>query len=183
MAAPPGTALGRERAPNSEEPAMNLPAMCCLPLLAVAFAAAAAQPSSQVDPASAPAATSATPAVVGCGRISVFDVAPRSKDLYRARLINVDGQLPGPTSARSYRISAGKHSLEVAELIDEKQFNDLQMRQRTQRSDRYKTIELDVQPNTTYLLAAHLIEANRNDIIGQTYWEPVIYSQSSEACN
>ena len=161
---------------------MNLSVLCCLPLLAVAFAASA-QPLSQVDPASAPASTAATPAVAGCGRISVFDVAPRSTDLYRARLINVDGQLPGPTSARSYRVSPGKHSLEVAELIDEKQFNDLQMRQRTQRSDRYKTIELDVQPNTTYLLAAHLIEANRNDIIGQTYWEPVIYSQSSEACN
>jgi hypothetical protein len=161
---------------------MNLSALCCLPLLAVAFATTA-QPLAQVDPASAPATTSAAPAVTGCGRISVFDVAPRSKDLYRARLINVDGKLPGPTSARSYRVGAGKHTLEVAELIDVKQFNDLQLRQRTQQSDRYKTIELDVQPNTTYLLAAHLIEANRNDIIGQTYWEPVIFSQSSEACN
>ncbi len=163
---------------------MNLSVLCCLPLLAVAFATTA-QPLSQVDPASVPASTSATPAtaVAGCGRISVFDVAPRSKDLYRARLMNVDGKLPGPTAARSYRVNAGKHALEVAELIDERQFNDVQLRQRVKQSDRYKTIELDVQPNTTYLLAAHLIEANRNDIIGQTYWEPVIFSQSSEACN
>ncbi|UNK48264.1 hypothetical protein MNR01_10815 [Lysobacter sp. S4-A87] len=160
---------------------MNLSALYCLPLLGMAFVVSA-QPASQVDPASAPAATSVAPAVAGCGRISVFDVAPRSKDLYRARLMNVDGELPGPTSARSFRVSAGKHTLEVAEAIDDNQFTGMQLRQRVQQSDRYKTIELDVQPNTTYLLAAHLIEANRSDIIGQTYWEPVIYQHNSEAC-
>jgi len=160
---------------------MNLPALCCLPLLGTAFAVAA-QPMPQVDPASAPAATSAAPAVAGCGRISVFDVAPRSKDLYRARLINVDGELPGPSSSRSFRVSAGKHTLEVAELIDDNQFNSIELRQRVQNSDRYKTLELDVQPDTTYLLAAHLIEAKRGDIIGQGYWEPVIYQHNSEAC-
>jgi hypothetical protein len=156
-------------------------ALCCLPLLGLAFVAFA-EPAAQADPASAPAATSAAPAVTGCGRISVFDVAPRSKDLYRARLINVDGTLPGPTTARSYRVPAGKHSLEVAEMIEDEQFNDVQLRQRAQQSDRYKTIELDVKPNTTYLLASHLIEERRNNIMDRSYWEPVIYSQSSEAC-
>ncbi|HEY5804672.1 MAG TPA: hypothetical protein VIT90_13355 [Lysobacter sp.] len=160
---------------------MNPLALCCLPLLGLAFVAVAG-PAVQTDPASAPAATSAAPAVAGCGRISVFDVAPRSQDLYRARLINVDGTLPGPTSARSYRVAAGKRSLEVAEMIDNEQFNDVQLRQRVQQSDRYKTIELDVQPNTTYLLGSHLIEERRNNIMDGSYWEPVIYSHSSEAC-
>lgn len=160
---------------------MKLPVLHCLPLLGIAFAVAA-QPGPQVDPASAPAATSAAPAVTGCGRISVFDVAPRSKDLYRARLINVDGELPGPSSSRTFRVSAGKHTLEVAELIDDHQFNSIELRQRVRNSNRYKTLELDVQPDTTYLLAAHLIEDKRSDIIGQGYWEPVIYQHNSEAC-
>ncbi|MGO4221527.1 hypothetical protein AB4Y64_06685 [Lysobacter sp. TAF61] len=168
---------------------MNKLALCRLPTLGAAIAglaslgiASAGTASPQVDPASAPAATSVAPGAAGCGRVSVFDVAPRSKDLYRARLINIDGTLPGPTTARSYRVAAGKHTLEVAEIIDNEQFGDVQLRQRAQQADRYKTIELDVQPNTTYLLAAHLIEERRNYIMDQSYWEPVIYSQSSEAC-
>ena len=40
-----------------------------------------------------------------CGRISVFDVAPRNQDLYRARLINLDGQSPGPSGSRSFRVA------------------------------------------------------------------------------
>lgn len=117
-----------------------------------------------------------------CGRISVFDVAPRSQEVYRARLLNIDGELPGPTGARSFRVTPGRHVLEVAEAIDNEQFNDVQLRQRVQRADRYKTLEVDVQPDTTYLLGARLVEARRNYIADGSYWEPVIYRQNSETC-
>ena len=137
-----------------------------VPLVATATASGAAQAAS---PGS-------------CGRISVFDVAPRSEELYRARLINIDGTLPGPTGARSYRVTPGRHVLEVAEAIDNEQFNDVQLRQRVQRSDRYKTLEVDVKPDTTYLLGARLVEARRNHIGDGSYWEPVIYRQNSESC-
>jgi hypothetical protein len=161
---------------------MNKFALCCLALLCTG-SNAHARSTPQVDPATAPASTTAAPVAMGrCGRISVFDVAPRNQDIYRAKLINIDGQLPGPTNARSFRVTPGKHTLEVAELIDNEQFNDLQLRQRVQQSDRYKSIELDVQPNTTYLLGAHLIESRRNYITDRSYWEPVIYHQNSEAC-
>lgn len=129
----------------------------------------------QPGPAQAAAAGS-------CGRISVFDVAPRSREVYRAKLINIDGALPGPTSARSFRVTPGRHVLEVAEIIDNEQFNDVQLRQRVKHADRYKTLEVDVKPDTTYLLAAHLIEARRNRIADGSYWEPVIYGQNSEPC-
>lgn len=127
--------------------------------------------------------TPATPsAASGCGRVSVFDVAPRNQDVFRARLISIDGALPGPAGSRSYRLPAGKHSFEVAELIDNNQFDDVELRQRDQRSGHYKTLDLDVRPDTTYLLGAHLVDAHRNDILSGAYWEPVIYSQNSEPC-
>ena len=118
-----------------------------------------------------------------CGRISVFDVAPRSQDLYRAKLLNIDGELAGPTGARSFRVKPGKRVLQVAELIDSEQFNDVQLRQRDMRPDPYKDLVVDVQPGTTYLLAARLVPARRNYITDGSYWEPVIYQQNSEPCH
>jgi len=117
-----------------------------------------------------------------CGRISVFDVAPRSEELYRARLMNIDGRLPGPAGAKSFRVTPGRHVLEVAELIDPEQFNDVQRRQRDMRPDPYKELVVDVQPDTTYLLGARLVTARRNYITDGSYWEPVIYHQNSEPC-
>lgn len=118
----------------------------------------------------------------GCGRVSVFDVAPRNQNLFRARLISIDGALPGPAGSRSYRLPAGPHVLEVAELIDTNQFGDVELKQRDQRSGAYKKVSLDVKPDTTYLLGAQLIDAHRNDILSGAYWEPVIYSESKVPC-
>jgi hypothetical protein len=118
----------------------------------------------------------------GCGRISVFDVAPRSRDLYGARLLEIDGELPGPSGSRTFRVAAGFHKLKVSELIDAKQFSDVALRQRGKGRDLSKTMEIEVKPDTTYLLAAHLIEAHRNDIIQGGYWEPVVYDQHKEPC-
>lgn len=132
--------------------------------------------------ASAQADQPTTSGSVRCGRISVFDVAPRNQDLYRARLMSIDGRTAGPVGTRTYRVPVGPHTLEVAELIDVEQFSDVQLLQRDQRMDRYKTLEVNVKPDTTYLLAAHLIEARRNRIADGSYWEPVIYGQNSEPC-
>ncbi|MDR0184454.1 hypothetical protein [Lysobacter arvi] len=150
-----------------------------LPLLSLALFAGTCVAGGQASPSAAPtrAADDAR-----CGRISVFDVAPRSEELYRARVMNIDGRLPGPTGARSFRVTPGRHVLEVAELIDPEQFNDVQRRQRDMRPNPYKELVVDVQPDTTYLLAARLVTARRNFINDGSYWEPVIYRQNSEPC-
>ncbi len=148
--------------------------MLRFPILFVLTGIGVAAPAMAQLSADAPAST--------CGRISDFDAAPRSQDLYRARLMNVDGQLPGPTGSRSYRVSPGPHTLQVAELIDNDQFNDLQLQQRVRNANRYKTLQIDVQPGVTYSLAAKLVEARRNYILDQSYWQPVIYRQVNAAC-
>jgi len=147
-----------------------------LPFLSLAVAVAGAAVAGPDQPAPAPTAES------GCGRVSIFDVAPRSQEIYRARVMNIDGRLPAPTGTKTFKLPAGRHVLEVAELIDPEQFNSVQRRQRDMRSDPYKELVVDVQPNTTYLLGAQLVTARRGDIMDGSYWEPVIYHQNSESC-
>lgn len=121
--------------------------------------------------------------VSSCGRISVFDIAPRGQQLYKAVLIAVDGELPGPTSSDVFRLSPGVHQLTVAEAIDPRQFGELQRYQRDRSSrDRYKTLEVDVQPGITYRLAARFHLEERNSIRDGAYWEPVIWKETAESC-
>jgi hypothetical protein len=118
-----------------------------------------------------------------CGRISVFDIAPRSQQLYRAVLIAVDGKLPGPADLDTRRLTPGRHVLRVAEAIDSRRFADVQQFLRSrQNRDRYKEIELDVQPGITYRLAARFITEERHSIRDGAYWEPVIWKETPEPC-
>lgn len=121
--------------------------------------------------------------VSSCGRISVFDIAPRTHKLYPAVLIAIDGKLPGPTSSDVFRITPGPHQLTVAEAIDWRQFSDLQRlhRDRNMR-DRYKVLEVVVQPGITYRLSARFHPEERHSIRDGAYWEPVIWKESPETC-
>ena len=119
-----------------------------------------------------------------CGRVSVFDTAPRAQHIYPAVLIAVDGRLPGPTSGPSWRVPAGRHVLTVAERIDSEQFGDLQRFQRDRRSDGgYKELEIVVEPNTTYRIGARFILDRRSSIRDNGYWEPVVYAELGEPCS
>lgn len=119
-----------------------------------------------------------------CGRISVFDSAPRGDQVYPAVLIAIDGRAPGPTSGPSYRVRPGVHELTVAEKIDPEQFSSLQRFQRDRRADGgYKTLTLDVRPGITYRLGAHFDLERRNFIRDNSYWEPVVWGEVAEACN
>lgn len=129
------------------------------------------------------AATSAGDSESNCGRVSTFDIAPRSQRLYQAMLIAIDGEAPGPAGTHSFRLEPGTHRLTVAEAIDARQFDPIALRQRDGRHpDRYKEIEIVVQPGVTYRLAARFHIEERNSIRDGAYWEPVIWRESPEAC-
>ncbi|HET9485673.1 MAG TPA: PDZ domain-containing protein, partial [Xanthomonadales bacterium] len=54
----------------------------------------------------------AAPAQAGsCGRISVFHIAPRSQHLYPARILSIDGEIPGPAQQDTYRVAPGPHEV------------------------------------------------------------------------
>lgn len=118
-----------------------------------------------------------------CGRISVFDIAPRNQQLFPAVLIAVDGAQPGPSNSAAFRVAPGKHLLTVAERIDTDRFSAVSLAQRTRAGgERYQRLELLVQPGVTYRLAARLDPAAPGAILGNAYWQPVIWSEQAEDC-
>lgn len=119
-----------------------------------------------------------------CGRISVFDVAPRKSHVYPAVLIALGGEVPGPAGNDAYRVRPGRHELTVAEAIDPEQFTSLARVTRDRRSDpdRYKTLVIDVQPGITYRLGAQFHLDERHSIRDGEYWDPVIYTEVAEPC-
>ena len=125
-------------------------------------------------------AATTTPSA-GCGRISDFDVAPRQQHLHRAQLIAIDGNSVGPSGSPSYRLSAGRHTLTVAEEIDAR-YLSFNSRQRNAGSDSHKQIEVDVKPNTTYFLAARLNMDKLNQWRDGAYWDPALWLEKTEHC-
>ena len=122
-------------------------------------------------------------ATAGCGRIGDFDVAPRQQSLHAAKIISIDGVTPGPQGSHSFRVAAGRHVVKVSEQIEAKYlpFND-RLRNAGMTQSRYKTIEVDVAPDTTSLIAARLIEDQRTQWKDGAYWEPVAWKQIGESC-
>lgn len=126
-------------------------------------------------------AATATMPIAGCGRINEFDVAPRQQHLHRAQLIAIDGTSPGPSGSPSFELSVGRHTLTVAEEIEDRylSFNN---RLRNAGNDRYKQIDVDVKPNTTYFLAARLNMDKVNQWRDGAYWDPALWLEKTERC-
>ncbi len=120
-------------------------------------------------------------ASAACGRISIFDNAPRQKDLHAAFIVNIDGKLPGTHDQKVYRVTPGKHVLEVIEHIDNK-YLTINDRQRTM-ARKYKKLTIDVSPNTTYSVAARLNQEHASDWQNGAYWDPVVWNETTEACH
>lgn len=126
--------------------------------------------------AAAGAVPTAAATHAGCGRISTFHVAPRSERLYPARLLSIDGAIPGPGDQDTYRLAPGRHLLEVAEDIDAQDLPTAFSRRRAVLGR--KRLEVVVEPGTTHLVAARLVDT----LGGRDYWEPVVWKTLAEDC-
>ena len=124
------------------------------------------------------------PAMEGCGRVSTFLTPPISEDLFPALLHEIDGRLFGSLDSQVFRLPAGRHVLKVTEEIRGDRFLAQQNRQRgrVMRNERFKFLEIDVQPNTKYHLGVRFFPDRRNPIRDQRYWEPVIWKETAEPC-
>lgn len=128
-------------------------------------------------PSSAPANSAE-----GCGRISVFDVAPRQQQLHAATLIAIDGVTPGPFGAKAYSVSAGTHMLKVGERIESRYISFPQNQRNPPIDGGYKMLRVEVAPNTTYFVASRLNVEQRDNPSHGAYWDPVMWKEVPEPC-
>jgi hypothetical protein len=126
--------------------------------------------------AAAAGGRSSEAAPTGCGRISTFHIAPRSRALYPARVLSIDGRIPGPAGQQTYRLAPGPHTLEVAEAIDANDLPTAFSRRRPDGGRRLLTVV--VESGQTGLVAAHLLDAAG----GKDYWEPQVWRSTPEPC-
>ncbi|MDN7138489.1 PDZ domain-containing protein [Pseudidiomarina sp. 1ASP75-14] len=111
-----------------------------------------------------------------CGRVSVFVTPPEARDLYPAYFVSIDGDNV-LTRKPIFKLSPGKHSIEVHELI-----SDPWVR-RSRSINQPKQLELNVEPDTTYYIAARFIREKRLSSVREEYWEPVVWREVKQQCD
>lgn len=151
-----------------------------LPAMHVELGGAVA--SADVHPANS--GTSSAPAAAasseGCGRISMFDVAPRGEHLYGVRILLIDGTTPGPLGTPAFRVSAGEHHLLIAENIPTQQLGVGEFA--TFRRQTNKPLTVNVKPGMTAMVAAQLHPGKTTQLNNGGYWDPVVWREVPEAC-
>ena len=118
----------------------------------------------------------------GCGRISIFDSAPPQQDLHPVTLISIDGKDSPFDGQTSFRVPIGSHVVAVAENVDARYLGFNSRLRDNQGRSRYKSLTIEVKADTTYRLATHILPEHRNEWRDGAWWEPVVWSESSEAC-
>lgn len=117
----------------------------------------------------------------GCGRLNDFDVAPRQRDLYGAKLLSIDGTSTGPAGVSQFRVTAGTHVLKLRELIPGKVYRRMNPT-RLGDGPEVKTLTVTVKADTTYYLAAKFNEEARNSRVSGEYWDPVVWREVPDEC-
>ena len=117
-----------------------------------------------------------------CARVSVFPAAARSKHLFPAIAVTIDGR-SGSVDQDTFRVSPGRRLITVAENIDSDRFSAIANRRRIAApTARHKSLEIDAQAGVTYFVAARLYPEHANRIGEGRYWEPVVWKTRSERC-
>ncbi|MEW6990076.1 PDZ domain-containing protein [Colwelliaceae bacterium 6441] len=112
----------------------------------------------------------------GCGRISIFFEPPEAKMLFPAFIHKVDGN--GVMRDKlTLKLRAGKHIVHLHELISKRYLS-----KRGGGVQQSKPIEIDVQANTNYYLAAKFLKEKSFKKFKEKYWEPVVWKKSKASC-
>lgn len=133
------------------------------------------------------------PVLAGCGYVTSQGPTPSvTQDIHPVEITQIDGKSTPLKPLNRHRLGAGTHALVVRELIPPTQFTNVQNRDRArehrfQRGSFYKTLLVDIAPDTRYSVGARLVlgrgQAGKQDIIDKSYWEPVVWRESREPCD
>lgn len=127
----------------------------------------------------------------GCGFVSDQQgIVPISQNIYTAMITRINGRSMPLGGRFQYELPIGKHVLTVAEGIDRNRLtlgvqNRIAQTQRLQTAAQsYKTLVVDVKPNTTYRIGARLFpdKLDADSIRANTFWEPVVWESRAQPC-
>lgn len=127
----------------------------------------------------------------GCGFVSDKQgVVPKSQEIFSGFITRIDGRSTPLGGKYEYELPVGEHVLTITDRIDP---NRLTIGQRKQMhlahrlktaAQSYKTLVVDVKPNTTYRIGVrlHTDKLDNDSIRRNAYWEPVIWETRAQAC-
>ncbi|HEY9031240.1 MAG TPA: PDZ domain-containing protein [Kangiella sp.] len=116
------------------------------------------------------------PELAGCGYLSVFFTPPGTKYQYSAKVFEVDGET-GFHYRDTIKLPSGPHSIIVHEYIP-----DGMMSRRKPGIEKGKTLELTIEPNKTYHIAAQFDPKKRLKVVDEDYWKPIVWKVSDSKC-
>jgi hypothetical protein len=118
----------------------------------------------------------------GCGYISTSAKPPLSEDLYPAEIKRIDGE--DARKLNRHRLPVGRHAISIQELIGSTPRGYTKLRKLGNREVAlvYKVVKIDVEPNTSYQIAARLRSDRLDPDQPHAYWEPVVWRSTAEDC-
>ena len=114
--------------------------------------------------------------VSGCGYVSVFFTPPATKYQYPAKVFEVDGDT-GFHLRETIKLPAGQHTLKVHEYIPEQM-----LPRRKPGIEKAKSLEIMVEPDKTYHIAAQFEPDKRLSLVDEAYWQPVVWKVTESKC-
>lgn len=127
----------------------------------------------------------------GCGFVSDQQgVVPKRQGTFQGLITRVDGRSTPLGGEYEYELPSGEHVLTIADRIDRSRLTMREGRQ-MQLSNRlktaaqsYKTLAVDVKPNTTYRIGVRLFKdkLDNDSIRRNAYWEPVVWETRAQTC-
>ncbi len=111
-----------------------------------------------------------------CGRLSVFFKPPEAKNYYPVMFKQLNSKAIS-LGRTNLKVPPGKHTIKLHELINSHGF-----RIRRPFYAKGKDIDINVEPNKTYYLAAEFDSSKRMKSKGEEYWKPIVWKVTEREC-
>ncbi|MBQ4889960.1 hypothetical protein J8L86_08920 [Shewanella sp. MMG014] len=109
-----------------------------------------------------------------CGSVASYITPPTADNLYRVVVTHLDGQ--AVISRPYYKLTAGKHTFTLAELIESPELKVKLAARQT------KKLDIVVEREQRYHLAAELKVDKTYTGLNSDYWQPVVWKQAPYEC-
>lgn len=119
-----------------------------------------------------------------CGYVATNPKPPASKDLYPAAIAEVDGKKVAGSDARRIKLEVGVHRIGVQAQIGDDRRGRAKLVELGigDAAAALAVIEIDVQADSSYQIAAQLVANQKDRAQPGGYWEPVVWRKLVDSC-